>query len=144
MDRATNVVTLDGSVIFSDASTRTTAQSASFAQGAGTLRADGHVLTTDLRPGAAGISNLAQEPAHISAEHLVADTAQGHALYSGKGRLWQGQSVIEGDTIELDSPSHILLVKRKCPRRFPSGGIESETGGGAGGNFQQGNKAGIE
>ena len=90
VDRATNVVTLDGSVIFADASTRTTAQSASFAQGAGTLRADGHVLTMDLHPGAAGISNLAQEPAHISAEHLVADTAQGPCRVFGKGKIVAG------------------------------------------------------
>ncbi len=119
VDRATNTVALDGSVIFADATTRTTAQSASFAQGASTLRADGHVLTTDLHPTEASISNLAQEPAHISAEHLIADTARGHAVYSGKGRLWQGQSVIEGDTIELDSPTHILLVKGHVRGVFP-------------------------
>ena len=119
IDRATNTVALDGSVIFADATTRTTAQSASFAQGASTLRADGHVLTTDLHPAQTSISNLAQEAAHISAEHIVADTAHGHAVYSGKGRLWQGQSVIEGDTIELDSPTHILLVKGHVRGVFP-------------------------
>ena len=119
MDRATNTVTLDGSVIFADATSRTTAQSASFAQSANTLHADGHVITTDLRPGETSITNLAQEPAHISAEHLVADTARGHAVYTGKGRLWQGQSLIEGDTIELDSPTHILLVKGHVRGVFP-------------------------
>ncbi len=119
LDRASNIVTLDGSVILADATTRTTAQSASFVQGANTLRADGHVLTTDLHPTAESISNLAQEPAHVSAEHLVADTARGHAVYSGKGRLWQGPSVIEGDTIELDSPTHILVAKGKVRGVFP-------------------------
>jgi lipopolysaccharide export system protein LptA len=119
VDRATNTVALDGSVIFADATTRTTAQSASFAQGTNTLRADGHVLTTDLHPNGASISNLAQEPARISAEHLVADTARGHAVYSGKGRLWQGQSVIEGDTVELDSPTHVMLVKGHVRGVFP-------------------------
>jgi LPS export ABC transporter protein LptC len=119
LDRATSTVTLDGSVIFADATTRTTAQSASFAPGANTLRADGHVLTTDLHPTGASISNLAQEPARISAEHLVADTARGHAVYSGKGRLWQGQSVIMGDTIELDSPTHTLVAKGQVRGVFP-------------------------
>ncbi len=118
-DRATNIVTLDGGVVLADASTRTTAQSAAFLQGANTLRADGHVLTTDLSPSAGNISNLAQEPAHISAEHLVADTARGHAVYSGKGRMWQGQSVIEGDTIELDSPTHTLVAKGGVRGVFP-------------------------
>ena len=118
-DRASNVVALDGSVVLADASTRTTAQSASFAQAANTLRADGHVLTSDLNPSSASLSNLAQEPAHISAEHLVADTARGHAVYSGKGRMWQGQSVIEGDAIELDSPSHTLVAKGQVRGVFP-------------------------
>jgi lipopolysaccharide export system protein LptA len=77
------------------------------------------VLTTDLQPAAESISNLAQGPAHVSAEHLVADTARGHAVYSGKGRLWQGQSVIEGETIELDSPTHILVAKGKVRGVFP-------------------------
>jgi lipopolysaccharide export system protein LptA len=72
-----------------------------------------------LHPTQASISNLAQEPAHILAEHLVAETARGHAVYSGKGRLWQGQSVIEGDTIELDSPTHVLLVKGHVRGVFP-------------------------
>jgi lipopolysaccharide export system protein LptA len=91
----------------------------SFVQGTNTLRADGHVLSTDLHPAEASLANLAREPAHISAEHLVADTARGHAVYSGKGRLWQGQSLIEGDTIELDSPTHILLVKGQVRGVFP-------------------------
>jgi LPS export ABC transporter protein LptC len=117
-DRATNIVTLDGSVVLADASTRTTAQSAALLQGTNTLRADGHVLTTDLSP-SGNISNLAEEPAHISAEHLVADTARGHAIYSGKGRMWQGQSVIEGDTIELDSPTHTLVAKGAVRGVFP-------------------------
>jgi lipopolysaccharide export system protein LptA len=119
VDRASNTVSLDGSVIFSDATTRTTAQSASFLSGANTLRADGHVLTTDLHPSTATISNLAQEPAHISAEHLIADTARGHAVYSGKGRLWQGQSVVEGDTIELDRPAQTLVAKGQVRGVFP-------------------------
>jgi LPS export ABC transporter protein LptC len=119
VDRATNTVTLDGSVVLADQATRTTAQQASFAQGANTLRADGHVLTTDLRPTASGISNFAKEAAHISAEHLSADTAKGHATYTGKGRLWQGQSVIEGDTLELDASAHTLVAKGQVHGVFP-------------------------
>ena len=69
---------------------RTTAQSAMFTQGSNELRADGNVLTTELRAGTGSLSNLAPEPAHILAEHLVADMARGHAIYSGGGRLWQG------------------------------------------------------
>ncbi len=118
-DRLANTVALDGSVVLSDATTRTTAQSASFAQGSNGLRADGHVLTTDLQSSASSISNLAQGPAHISAEHLAADSARGRAVYSGKARLWQGQSVIEGDTIELDRPTQTLVAKGQVRGVFP-------------------------
>jgi lipopolysaccharide export system protein LptA len=105
--------------IFSDATSRTTAQTATFSQAAHEVRADGHVLTTDLHSSAASTANFAPEPAHISAERLVADTLSGHATYSGKGRLWQGQSVVEGDTIELDGPAHLLVVKGKVRGVFP-------------------------
>jgi lipopolysaccharide export system protein LptA len=119
IDRASNTVRIDGSVILSDDSTRTTAQSASFAQSSNTMRADGRVLTTELRPGAAGSLSLAPEPAHISAEHLTVDTTRGHATYSGKGRLWQGQSVIEADAIELDNPTHVMQAKGHVQGVFP-------------------------
>lgn len=119
VDRSTNIVRLDGSVILTDAASRTTAQSASFTQAANTLHADGRVLTTDLNSSGQSISNFAQEPAHISAEHLVVDTARDHAVYSGKGRLWQGQSVIEADTIELDGPTHTLVAKGEVRGVFP-------------------------
>jgi lipopolysaccharide export system protein LptA len=118
VDRATNTVTLDGPVTLTDAMTRTTAQSASFSQPTNTVHADGHVITTELRAASSG-SNFAPEPAHITAEHLVGDTSRGHAVYSGKGRMWQGQSVIEGDTIELDSPAHTLVAKGNVRGVFP-------------------------
>jgi lipopolysaccharide export system protein LptA len=119
LDHATNTTTLNGSVILVDSSTRTTAQSAIFTQGSNELRADGKVISTALRGGAANLSNLADEPAHVSADHLVADTARGHAVYSGKGRLWQGQSLIEADTIELDSPSHVMIARGIVRGVFP-------------------------
>ena len=119
LDRATDTATLEGSVVFADGETRTTAQSASFVHSANILHADGRVVTTELRQGAGRVSNFAQEPAHISADHLVADATRGHALYLGKGRLWQGDSVIEAETIELDNPSHTLVAKGHVLGVFP-------------------------
>jgi len=118
-DRATNEVTLNGSVVLADAMTRTTARSATFSQGSNLLRADGNVLTTELSAGSGSVLNFAQEPAHVSADRLVADTSRGHAVYSGGGRLWQGQSVIQADTIELDSPSHVLTARGTVRGVFP-------------------------
>jgi LPS export ABC transporter protein LptC len=119
VDRASNLVKLDGSVILNDASTRTTAQSASFLQGSNSLRADGHVMTTELRAAEAPVTNLAPEPAHVTAEHLAVDTSRGQAVYSGKGRLWQGQSVIEAETIELDNATHTVQARGHVQGVFP-------------------------
>jgi lipopolysaccharide export system protein LptA len=130
-NRGSNTVRIDGSVILADASTRTTAQSASFAQDSNTMHADGHVLTTELHADTANIPNLAPEPAHISAEHLVVDTARSHAVYSGKGRLWQGQSVIEGDTIELDSAMQTMQARGHVQGVFPQAPWSPKSGPGA-------------
>jgi LPS export ABC transporter protein LptC len=118
-EHSANAVTLDGSVSFSDAATRTTARSVTFSQNSKTLRADGNVLTTELSAGAGGVSNFAPAPAHISASQLVANTSTGHATYTGGGRLWQGQSVIQADTIDLDSPTHTLIATGHVHGVFP-------------------------
>ena len=118
LDRATNTATLSGSVLLADPTMRTTAQSATFTQGSNELRADGNVLSTELSGGTGGV-NLAPEPAHVSAAHLVADIARGHATYSGSSRLWQGESVIEADTIELDNPTRILVARGHVRGLFP-------------------------
>ena len=128
LDRATNTATLTGSVILADATMRTTAQTATFTQGSNELRADGHVLSTELRAGTGGAINFAPEPAHVSAAHLVADVARGHAVYSGGSRLWQGESVIEADTVELDNPSLMLLAKGHVRGVFPQAARPAKAG----------------
>jgi lipopolysaccharide assembly outer membrane protein LptD (OstA) len=136
LDRATNTATLTGSVILADATMRTTAQSATFTQGSNELRADGNVLSSELRAGTESVTNLAPEPAHVSAAHLLADTGRGHASYSGGSRLWQGDSVIEADTVDLDNPSHVLVARGHVRGVFPQaawpdGGAASTHGNGA-------------
>jgi len=128
LDRAANTVTLTGSVLLTDAATRTTAESAILTQGSNELRADGHVLTIEMRAGTGGLTNLAAAPGHISAGHLVVDTARGHAVYSGSGRLWQGESVIEADTIELDNGSQILTSRGHVRGVFPQAASNTKQG----------------
>jgi lipopolysaccharide assembly outer membrane protein LptD (OstA) len=119
LDRAANSATLAGSVVLTDGATRTTAQSATFRQGSNELRADGNVLSTELRSSPSTFPNFAPEAAHISADHLVADSARGHAVYSGTGRLWQGGAVIEAETIELDNSSRMLVARGRVRAVFP-------------------------
>jgi lipopolysaccharide export system protein LptA len=131
LDRAGNAATLTGSVILSDAGTRTTAQTATFAQNANQLRADGKVLTTELHAGTGSLTNFASDLAHISAEHLWADTARGHATYSGNARLWQGQTVVEADAVDLDSSAHQMIARGHVRGIFPQAAETTTVGSGS-------------
>jgi lipopolysaccharide export system protein LptA len=119
-DRAGDGVTLTGSVVLTDASSQTRAQAATFRQDAGALQAEGNVSTTELAKSsrdAAAESN--PESTHISSARMLADTADGHAVYSGKARLWQGDSVIQADTISLDRSNRTLIATGNVSAIFP-------------------------
>lgn len=132
VDRSSNIVTLTGSAEASDAATHTTADTIVFNQNTSDMRAEGHVLTT-YKNDSAGVSgrpagtsaaasstksaensgmgastNLGPEPAHISSEHLVGNSTSGQAIYTGHARLWQGDSTIEADQIELNRDARQL------------------------------------
>ncbi len=128
VDHATNIVTLTGSAEAADATTHTTADTISFDQGTSEMRAEGHVLTTyrNVSPNGASSSgrgsaaapvaaagmgtplNFGPEPAHITSEHLVGNSASGQAIYTGHARLWQGDSTMEADEIELNRDAQQL------------------------------------
>jgi lipopolysaccharide export system protein LptA len=137
-DHAANTVALSGMVVLSDGTMRTTAQSALFTQGSNELRADGNVQSIELHAGAGSPANLAAGPAHVSAAHLVADVAKGHATYSGGSRLWQGDSVIEADTVELDSPLHVLVARGHVRGVFPQAAWNPKGGAPSAGPAHQG------
>jgi lipopolysaccharide export system protein LptA len=120
MDRTGNTVTLAGPAILTDENTRTTSKTAVFTQGANELRADGGVLTSEIGPRNGGITNLTPTPGHISADHLLVDPAKGRAVYSGNARLWQGDSIVEADTIESESVDHTLVARGHVHAVFPS------------------------
>jgi lipopolysaccharide export system protein LptA len=121
LDRASNILKLTGAAQIADADSRTNADTLELNQSAGDLHADGHVVTTYMgsasstnsasttnsttKPAAAPIplgSSQPGQPTHASSEHLAANNASGKAIYTGHARLWQADSSIAGDTIELD------------------------------------------
>jgi lipopolysaccharide export system protein LptA len=118
-ERASDSVALAGSVILSDASSRTRARSATFRQGASEFQAEGDVATSEVSPAAAGAGGVPPEPAHVSSDRLVADTASGRAVYSGNARLWQGDSVIQAATIDLDRARRTLVATGSVRAVFP-------------------------
>jgi lipopolysaccharide transport protein LptA len=121
-DRIADTVTLTGSVVITDASSQTRAQSATFRQNANELDAQGKVVTTELLPSTGGSADPGSEPSHVSADRLVADTATGRAVYSGKARLWQGDSVIQADTIDLSRATRTLIATGNVRAVFPQAG----------------------
>jgi len=115
--RSTDTITLDGSPVLSDAQSRTTAGTVAIGQKSGDIRATGNVVSTYLsatespagaptqasrKASAPGDAiNLGPGPAHISADALSGSTTSGHVVYTGHARLWQGESVLDSDKIEL-------------------------------------------
>ena len=118
-DRASNTTLLEGSVLLTDATSRTTARSAIFNQATNELRASGRVATVESSTGGSQFVNFAAGPGRVSGDRLDANSATGHAVYSGNARLWQGDSIVEGEVIEIDRQTHTLTATGQVQAVFP-------------------------
>ncbi len=116
--RAAQTATLSGNALATDATTRTAARTIIFSQGTSEMRAEGGVRTTDIAP-RGGAVQLAQAPANIFADRLQANPQTGRALYSGHARLWQGESVLEAEAIELLRNTRVLNASGSVRAVFP-------------------------
>jgi lipopolysaccharide export system protein LptA len=129
---ATQITTLSGQAIVRDTSTETRAANIVFMQGSGDIRAEGGVRSRTLPARAASsqvsgsppqvvgaIPQFSNGPANITAEKMQANAKSGRALYSGHARLWQGDSVLEADSIELLQKSKQLNAAGKVRSVFP-------------------------
>ena len=116
--RASQTATLTGSAVARDASTETHAQKITFAQASGEIRAEGGVRSTDFTSSSSAVQ-LAPAPANITADTLQANSKSGRALYSGHARLWQGDSVLEAESIELLREARCLNAAGKVRAVFP-------------------------
>ena len=101
--RATDIITLDGSPVISDAMSRTTAANVVVNQKSGELRATGGVVSTYVPTAQGDALSLGSGAAHISADALSGTVGSSHVIvtYAGHARLWQGESVLDSDQIEL-------------------------------------------
>ena len=116
--RATQSATLTGNAFARDASTETQAAKITFLQATGDIRAEGGVRSTQF-PGKGGTIRLAAAPANISSDEMHANSKTGRALYSRHARLWQGDSVLEADSIELLRDSKVLNAAGTVRAVFP-------------------------
>ena len=118
-ERSSDTTLLEGAVVLADATSRTTARSALFHQATNEFHATGRVATVESSNGASQFVNFAPGPGRVSGERLDANNATGRAVYSGNARLWQGNSIVEGDVIELNRQTQTLTATGKVHAVFP-------------------------
>ncbi len=116
--RSAQTATLTGKAIVRDATTETRSPRITFVQSSGEIRAEGGVRSTDLSTKSSSLQ-LATTPVNISADTLLANSKTGRAVYSGHARLWQGDSVLEADSIELLRETKVLNATGNVRAVFP-------------------------
>jgi len=128
--RETDAITLDGSPVFNDGASRTSAgQSVTINQKTGEVHATGGVVSTQLASNAKASPNgkapvgnqisLGEGDAHISAETLSGSTNSGDVTFLGNARLWQGQAVLDADQISVSREAGKLTASGHVVAVFP-------------------------
>ncbi len=141
--RATQTTTLTGQAIVRDATTETRANRINFEQNTGDIHADGKVHTVTLSD-SGGEPRSASASASILADVLQANSKTGRALYSGHARMYQGDSVLESDAVELSQKTREINATGNVRAVFPQASARFSTNGAtpAGGAAPVNNKAG--
>ena len=120
--RSTELILLDGSPVLTDSMSRTTATSVAINQKSGDIRASGGVLSTYFPSAQNSAMSLGSGPGHISAATLTGSTTSGHVTYVGHARLWQGDSVLEANQIEIWRDEKKLQATGNVVANFPQAG----------------------
>jgi lipopolysaccharide export system protein LptA len=116
--RATQTAMLTGNALARDGATETQAAKITFSQATGEIRAEGGVRSSQFSS-KGGAIQLVASPANISSEAMQANSKTGRALYSRHARLWQGDSVLEADSIELLRDAKVLNAAGNVRAVFP-------------------------
>jgi lipopolysaccharide export system protein LptA len=117
-ERANQSATLTGHATARDATSLTSAKKLTFWQATGEMRGEGGVHSTDLSA-RGGAVHLAPVASNISADQVTGNSKTGRALYTGRARLWQGDSVLEADSIELLKNERIMNAVGNVRAVFP-------------------------
>ncbi len=117
-ERAQQTATLTGHATARDATNLTSAQKLTFWQATGDVQGEGGVRSSDLSARGSSV-HLAPVAANVSADHLSANSKSGRALYTGHARLWQGDSVLEAESIELLKNERMMNAAGNVRAVFP-------------------------
>jgi LPS export ABC transporter protein LptC len=118
--------TLTGNALVRDATTETAAPRIMFVQNTGDIHAEGGVRSTDLS-GHNSAVQLAPAPTHITADTLQGNSQTGRALYTGHARMWQGESVLEAESIELLRETRVMNAIGNVRAVFPQSAASPAT-----------------
>ena len=129
--RADQTAALTEQATVRDATTETRASRITFSQSTGDIRAEGTVRSTDLSS-KAGTLQLAPTATNITADNMQANSKTGRALYSGHARLWQADSVMEANSIELFRDQKVLNAVGNVRAVFPQASETQKQGQPAG------------
>jgi lipopolysaccharide export system protein LptA len=129
--RSTDMIALNGSPVLTDSMSRTTATSVVINQKSGDIRATGGVLSTYFPTAQNSAMSLGSGPGHISAAALTGSTTSGHVIYVGHARLWQGESVLEANQIEIWRDEKKLLATGNVVANFPQAAAPAQPGANA-------------
>ncbi len=125
MLKSSNDITLTGAPMVADAETRTTATKIDIQQDTGAINATGGVRTTYLSTTAPSAANqsanpsIGPGPAHISSDTLTGSGKESHLIYTGHARMWQGDSVIAAEVIELWREQQRIEARENVVAVFP-------------------------
>src|SRR5258706_3658665 len=117
-ERAQQMATLTGHATARDATNLTSAQKLTFWQATGDVHGGGGVRSSDLSARGSAV-HLAPVAANVSADHLSGNSKSGRALYTGHARLWQGESVLEAESIELLKNERMMNAVGNARAVFP-------------------------
>ena len=116
--QATETALLTGKALARDATSETRAPRITFVQSTGEIRAEGGVRSTEFSAKGGG-AQLAAVPANMTADSMAGNSKTGRALYTGHARLWQGDSVMEADSIELLRETRVMNASGNVRAVFP-------------------------
>jgi LPS export ABC transporter protein LptC len=128
--RPTDTIVLDGSPAISDSMSRTTAANITISQSSGAIHATSGVVSTYLPSGKGDAVGLGAGAAHISADTLSGSVNSGQVTYAGHARLWQGDTVLDSEQIEIWRDDKRLKATGQVVAVFPqaSGPLASMPG----------------
>src|SRR5215467_1046460 len=117
-ERAAQTASLTGHAVARDATSQTSAERLTYWQDSGDVRGQGKVRSSDLSARSTAV-HMAPAVSNISADSLAGNVKTGRAVYNGHARLWQGDSVMEAETIEMLRNERVLNASGRVRAVFP-------------------------